>query len=125
MRQTIRLITTSLIIVAAIAACKDKHDDFDFTGTVVDYEECNGISEMGYAVALSSPSSTGDSYTTRANESFDNVVVIYGADRVLKANSRISGSIYIDNNYSKSTCSRHYTDRDVPEAVFTKLTVEK
>ena len=114
-------------MVAALAmmvACSDKHDDFDFTGIVVDYEECNGIQEMGYAVELSSPTSRGGSYTTREIKNYDNVVVIYGADRLLKANSKISGRIYIDNKYSKTTCSRHYTDRDVPEAVFTKLKVE-
>lgn len=114
----------AISVIAILAACKEKHDDFDFTGTVVDYEECNGIMEMGYAVALTSPSSTGGSYTTRENKTFDNVVVIYGSDQMLKANSKISGSIYIDNNYSKTTCNRHYTDRDVPEAVFTKLKVE-
>lgn len=102
-----------------------EHDDFDFTGTVVDYEECNGISEMGYAVALSSPSDIGGEYTTRTATTYENVVVIYGADRMLKENAKISGRIYIDNNFSKTTCSIHYTDNDVPEAVFTKLSVER
>ena len=109
-----------LAVVALLAACKN-HDDFKFTGTVVDYEECNGISEMGYAIDLSSPDTIGGTYTTRSSKTYDNVVVVYGSDRILKENAKISGRMYIDNNYSRTTCSRHYTDRDVPEAVFTKI----
>lgn len=109
--------------LSLISACT-KHDDFEFTGIVIDYEECNGLLEMGYAVALSSPQNIGADYTSRNNQLFHNVVVIYGADRLLHEDSQISGRIYIDNNYSKTTCSRHYTDRNVPEAVFTKLKVD-
>lgn len=112
------------VIITIFAASCVKHDDFEITGTVVDYEECNGLYEMGYAIELSSPDSIGGEYTTHDGEKYNNVVVVFGADVVLKHNSRISGRIYIDNNYSASTCIRHYTDRDVPEAVFTKLTVE-
>ena len=114
----------AIFITLFIAACV-KHDDFAITGTVVDYEECNGISEMGYAVNLSSPDSIGGEYKTRSNKTYYNVVVVYGSDRMLKENAQISGRIYIDNNYSRTTCSRHYTDRDVPEAVFTELKVVK
>lgn len=112
-----------LFLVVLLSSCV-KHDDFDITGTVVDYEECNGIMEMGYAVELSSPDSIGGDYTTHDHQTFHNVVVVYGADRILKENSKISGRIYIDNNYSESTCNYHYRDRDVPEAVFTKLQVD-
>ena len=124
MRMKARLFIALFSVMALLSACNDKHDDFDITGTVVDYEECNGISEMGYAVELSSPDSIGGEYKTHDNETYTNVVVVYGADRILKENAKISGRIYLDNNYSKTTCSRHYTDRDVPEAVFTKLEVE-
>lgn len=114
--------TRLTITLAALlfAACGD-YDDFAFTGTVVDYEMCNGLSEMGYAVALSAPDSIGAAYTNRDGETSANTVVIYGSDRLLYKDDQITGRIYIDNNYSKSTCSYHYTDRDVPEAVFTEL----
>lgn len=106
--------------VILLASCV-KHDDFAITGTVVDYEICNGISEMGYAIEISSPDSIGGDYTTRTGDNYRNVIVVYGADRILKENAHINARIYWDKNYSKTTCSRHYTDRDVPEAVFTKI----
>ena len=115
-----------IIILASVlflAACNN-YDDFDFTGTVVDYEECMG-SNFGYAVSLTSPDTIGGDYHARDGETYNNVVVIYGADRILKANANISGRIYLDPNFSKTECSIHYTDNDVPEAVFTKLKVEK
>ncbi|MBQ1409134.1 MAG: hypothetical protein IIY87_05195 [Bacteroidales bacterium] len=118
-----RIYVIILAVVAMFAGCKE-YDDFDFAGTVVDYEECNGISEMGYAIELSSPDTLGGDYTTHSGKEYHNVVVVYGSDRLLKENSKVSGRIYIDNDYSRSTCNYHYTDRDVPEAVFTKLKVE-
>ena len=119
-------ITKKIIAAAALlllAACSN-YEDFEFTGKVVYYEICNGISDLGYAVTLSAPDSIGGEYTTRERGTYQNVVVIYGADRLLKANSNISGRIYLDPNFSKAECSIHYTDRDVPEAVFTKLKVD-
>ena len=118
-------ITKKIIAAAALlllAACSN-YEDFEFTGKVVDYEQCTSGS-IGYAVSLTSPDTIGGEYTTRERETYQNVVVIYGADRLLKANSNISGRIYLDPNYSHAECTWHYTDRDVPEAVFTKLKVE-
>ena len=112
-----------VLAVVLFASC-EHHDDFDFTGTVVDYEICNGISEVGYDVALSSPDSIGGSYINRYNEEYQNVVVIYGSDRMLHGGTKISGTIYLDPNYSEAECNYHYREREVPEAVFTKLKSE-
>ncbi|MBP5326533.1 MAG: hypothetical protein J6Y98_01300 [Bacteroidales bacterium] len=117
-----RFITLVVLTIGLLVSCAD-HDDFDFTGTVVDYEMCNGISEMGYAIALSSPDNIGGNYVTRENEEYSNVVVVYGSDRMLKSKAQVSGRIYLSPNYSQTECSYHYTDNDVPEAVFTKLKV--
>ncbi|MBO4244755.1 MAG: hypothetical protein J5882_06865 [Bacteroidales bacterium] len=119
MKRIITLISSVLLF----AACNN-HDDFDFTGTVIDYEECVG-SSFGYAVSLTSPDTIGGDYHARDGENYQNVVVIYGADRLLQANSKISGRIYLAPYFSKTECNIHYTDNDVPEAVFTKLKVEK
>ena len=62
---------------------------------------CNGISELGYAVALSAPDSIGAAYTNRDGETSANTVVIYGSDRLLYKDDQITGRIYIDNNYMK------------------------
>ena len=103
-----------------LASCVD-HNDFSFSGTVVDYEMCNGIYDVGYAICLTSPTDIGGSYTTQYDEVYDNVVVVYGSDRILQEGAHVSGRIYLDHNYSKTSCNYHYYDRDVPEAVFTKL----
>lgn len=112
------------LLFTVFASCKN-YEDFDFTGSVVDYEMCNGISEIGYAVALTSPDTIGGDYTTREMQQFHNVVVIYGSDRMLHSGDKISGRIYLDPGHSEAECNYHYNDRDVPEAVFTKLSVEK
>ncbi len=110
---------TTYITLFLLVSCVH-HDDFDFTGVVVDYEFCQGAFEMGYAVSLMSPDTIGGDYITQEGKNCKNVVVVYGADRILHPNDSIKGSIYLDPNYSKTTCNYHY-DRDVPEAVFTKL----
>ena len=102
------------------AACTD-YDDFEFTGTVVDCESCIGLTEFGYVVSLSAPDTIGGSYLTTSGVTTTNTIFIYGADRLLKEGNRITGRIYLDPNYSKATCHYHYPDRDLPEAVFTKL----
>lgn len=115
--KKIALLSIALLF---FASCKE-YEDFEFAGTIVDYEMCNGISDLGYAVALTSPDTIGGDYTTREQKEYQNVVVIYGSDRMLHEGDKISGRIYLDPNYSRTECTWRYTDRDVPEAVFTKL----
>lgn len=99
--------------------CKN-YDDFAFSGVVVDYEMCQSMFNMGYAVMLTSPDTIGGTYITQEGKTYENVVVIYGSDRLLHPNDSISGRIYLDPLFSKTECNYHY-DRDVPEAVFTEL----
>ena len=115
-------ITTLIAALILFAACNN-YDDFEFTGKVVDYEECTG-SSFGYADTLTSPDTIGGDYRTHSGDTYHNVVVIYGADLLLKDGANISGRIYLDPNYYHDECTWRYTDRDVPEAVFTKLKVE-
>ena len=89
------------IIFLLFASCKN-YDDFEFTGTVVDYEMCNGLSDLGYAINLESPDTIGGTYKTRDSVIYNNVIIVYGADRLLKSQSHISGRIYMDHNYSKT-----------------------
>lgn len=112
-------ISSLLPLLLLFTGCVD-HDDFSITGTVVDYEMCNGVTELGYAIAVSSPDSIGEDYTARDGDTYHNVVVCYGADRQLHPNDNIKGKIYWDNKYSRSHCSYHI-DREAPEAVFTDL----
>ncbi len=112
-------ILLSLALMALATRCVH-HDDFDIVGVVVDYEPCQSAYEVGYAISLRSPDTIGGRYMTQQGEWKENVVVVYGADRLLHPNDSIKGSIYLDPGFSKATCIYHF-DRDVPEAVFTKL----
>lgn len=107
------------VFLLAFGACID-HDDFDIVGKVVDYEPCQSAYEVGYAVSLSSPDTIGKRYQTQGGKWYDNVVMVYGADRLLHPGDSISGRIYLDPNFSKTECMYHF-DRDVPEAVFTRI----
>ncbi len=115
MRKIILFATLALLATS----CVD-HDDFAFSGTVVDYEECTSMFDFGYAIALSSPDSIGTDYVARSGKTYKNVVVAYGADRILKEEEQVSGRMFIDPNYSRAECNFHY-DREAPDARFTAL----
>ena len=127
MKTSFRLSAAVALGCAALfflfASCGDV-DDFPIAGQVVDYELCTSMSDVGYAVALSSPDSLGGRYTVTATEVHHNVVVVYDADRILPVSTRIEGRIYYDN-YSKAQCNYSYAKRrdGVPEACFSELRV--
>lgn len=99
-----------------------KYDDLEFRGTVVNYEICNSWQDMGYLVDLEYPDSVGGTYTV-GGTTYHNVVIIYQAGEVLTDQSHIAGRFYWETNYAKLYCNRIYSGREVPEAVFTELTV--
>lgn len=107
------------LLLLMTASCVD-HDDFAFSGTVVDYEECTSMFDFGYAIALTSPDTVGTDYVTRYGKEYHNVVVAYGADRILHENETVAGRMYLDPNYSHTQCNYHY-DREAPDACFTDL----
>ncbi|MBQ9474427.1 MAG: hypothetical protein IJU81_08485 [Bacteroidales bacterium] len=109
------------VVILSLASCRH-YDDFEIAGTVVEQEFCTNLQNRGYVVALSSPEGVGGSYVCDDGSRYDNVVVVYNADRIIKKNAKITGRVYFDNNHSKAECTYHY-DRDCPEAVFTKLKI--
>ena len=114
-----------IAFTALLFASCNNYDDFEFSGVVVDYEECSlNFGSFGYAVQLTSPDSIGKPYLTRDSIVYENVVVIYGADRMLHDKDEIYGRIFLDPKYSKTECVYHYL-REAPEARFTKLEVRK
>ncbi len=124
MKKTFPLIAALLLLAAGC----NNYDDFEFSGTVIDAETCTNLQNLGYVVELDSPSDMGGDYLAADTMVHHHVAIIYGSDRMLRVGDRIEGKIYIDNNYSKSTCTYHYESRrvnnDVPEACFTKLRVK-
>ena len=119
MKHCIIIALASLLYVGC-----NNYEDLEFTGIVVDYQECTGITDLGYAIKLSAPDTIGGEYMTRDTVLYNNVVVVFGADRFLHKGDNVSGRIYLDPNYSKTECYYHY-NQNVPEARFTKLKVIK
>lgn len=119
-----------LLLTAAsllFVGCRD-YNDFEFEGTVVGYRYCSSlasIQDLGYFVRLDAPDSVGGSFSVDGS-TMKNVVVIYQSDRMLRDHDHIHGKIYLEPQYSKANCAIHSTgaDKDLPEAVFTKLVVD-
>ncbi len=115
---------TALLPLLLLTACSTP-DDFAIGGTVIDYEYCTSTSDLGFAVQLQSPDTLGATYYTGANQRYENVIVVYGNNKRLRDGDRISARVYLDPGYSDAYCNYHYRDTrgEVPEAVFTELTI--
>lgn len=122
----------SKFIVAAImlllASCT-KHDEISFKGVVIDVRQCTMMSSgqlpvAGYFVHLETPDSIGGSYTLNNNQTYNNVVVLYEPDCRIYRDDHIRGSFYLDNDYSHANCAYHWTDIQLPEGVFTTVSVD-
>ncbi|MBQ9588404.1 MAG: hypothetical protein IJR26_11210 [Bacteroidales bacterium] len=122
--QKLFLILSAAALLAS--ACNKHEDEFEFSGTVVFYEYCSqeyGFDTYGYLVELTSPSDIGGDYVVNGESlGYTNAVMAYGSNRLLKEGSKISGKMYLDPHYSKTTCNIDL-NRECKEAVFTKVKV--
>jgi hypothetical protein len=118
----------SLLVIAAIMAlvsCQ-KHPEIDFAGKVIDVRQCTSAfmdNNIGYVVQLDYPDSIGGTIETDAG-SASGIIVLYEPNRLIYVDDHIRGSFYLDDKYSRANCSLHYTDFDLPEGVFTKVSVD-
>lgn len=116
------LIILGIALLALATGCKDNPDAFAFKGVVVDYVNCTSamasISDVdfGYVVCLATPDSVGKAYKASNGNTFDNCVVIYRTRTRFRDSDSISGTMYLDENYSRAYCSFHY-DLNIPEGV--------
>ena len=110
------------IIPLLFMGCRKPDNVFDFSGKMVDYLECTmqytSISEFDYGMVLSldTPDSIGMEYTDPYGEKYQNCVVLYRTRARYKIGEKVSGSMYLDDKYSKAYCQIHY-DLDLPEGV--------
>ena len=120
-----RYVFFSLLLL--LAACA-KHDEVDFHGTIVDTRECTASylkPDLGYIVELTSPTDYGADYTTTDGTTYHNAVILYDPDCLLYLGDRLSGSFYLDDEYSRANCSIHWNDLDkLPMGVFTAVSVD-
>ena len=113
----------SLLMLLLLASCV-KHDEIEFSGTVVDVRSCSAVAismdqNPAYIVVLDYPASIGGVYHGDSN-----VVALYEPTRHIMADDHIHGTFYLDDKYSKTTCDWHNTDYDIPEGVFLKTIVD-
>ena len=117
-----KLLLIVAIIPLFVTGCSKPDNVFDFSGTMVDYLECTGpfvgISEMdfGLVLTLDTPDSIGKDYTDPYGDKHRNCVILYRTKSRFKIGDKVSGSMYLDDRYSKSYCQFHY-DLDLPEGV--------
>ena len=117
-----KTLLTVAIIPLLFMGCSKPDNVFDFSGTMVDYLECTGpfvsISEMDYGLVLTldTPDSIGKDYTDPTGEKFHNCVILYRTKARFKIGEKVSGTMYLDDKYSKAYCQFHY-ELDLPEGV--------
>lgn len=127
MKRTIPLLLILTTILAT--GCVRNYDDFAISGTIIAHEQCTTMNDLGYAVQLDDPDSIGAPYryiTGKDTTIYQNVIVIYRPDRIIKRGRHITGRAYWDDNHSKAECNYNYRNAsgDVPEACFTQLNEE-
>jgi len=111
-----------LAIPLLLCSCKKRVEDFAFKGKVVDYLNCTmmttNISEydIGYVVALELPDSIGADHTLKNGTTYHNCVILYRTRSRFHEGDPISGTMYLDNNYSQAYCNFHY-QTGLPEGV--------
>lgn len=114
------LLGVSVIIL--LASCTKK-DEYDFSGTIVDARECNLMQLPGYIVALEKPTDIGKEYSLGSTQ-YPHAIILFDPGCQLKKGDHISGSFYLDDKYSRANCQIHDRDLDLPEGVFTSVSVD-
>lgn len=113
------IIATVLLLVSCV-----KHDEVEFSGTVVDVRSCSALDismdrNPAYIIVLDYPASIGGHYYDDTN-----VVALYEPTCRIMVDDHVHGTFYLDDKYSKTTCDWHNTDYEIPEGVFTKTIVD-
>ena len=118
-----RCLVVSLTCCLLLLSCV-KHDEIEFAGKVIDVRICSSANiameqNPAYIVLLEYPASTGGIYHEDTN-----VIALYEPTTHIMVDDRIHGTFYLDDKYSKTSCSWHNTDYVIPEGVFTDVTVD-
>lgn len=109
-----------------LCGCKDNTETFAFKGVVCGWSQCSlstaSISEMdfGYIVSLISPDTIGINYTDAQGRTHPNCVLLYRTRYRFYDGDSISGTMYLDDDYSKAYCSYH-DQHGLPEGVCYRL----
>lgn len=107
------LFVSFAVLALMLVSCKH-HEEFEFSGKVVGYEICQSMNDFAYLVSLESPSDIGDSIMVVEDSTRrGHVIAVYQSPRILKIGRHISGTIYMDDNYNRAHCYKHYTYRDL------------
>ena len=113
-------------LLVCLSGCKKKVEDFAFSGVAIDRVECTmmtqSISEQdwGFVIELTTPSDIGGDYYDAQSNVHHNCVLLYRTRYNFVENDKVSGRMYLDDEYSKSYCAYH-SRLGLPEGVCSQL----
>lgn len=124
MKKKLLLTVTAAMLLAT--ACEE-HDEIAFEGDVVYAQPCTmdmARPTAGYAVQLERPDSLGATFVYEG-KTYDNVVLLFDPDRVLRVEDRIHGTFYFDQKASRQYCTlSNLHDLEIPQGVFVEVSVD-
>ena len=124
--KTLKTTVLSLLGILMLAGCS-KYDEVEFAGVVVNVQVCSldmARPSAGYLVQLTTPDSAGLDLTFEGMQ-YDNAMLLFGPDRVLKVDDRIHGTFYFDKDASRQHCQFNFlNDLGIPQGVFLEVAVD-
>lgn len=115
----------SLLLLLLVSCVK--HEEYEFSGRVLWMRDCTGSyldANAGYVVQLEYPENIGTTIRNADGDTLKNLIVLYEPTRRVYVDDHIHGTFYLDDKYSRSNCTLHYTDYTLTEGVFTKTVVD-
>ena len=122
-----RCVCFSLLMAGLLLGACVKHDELEFSGTVLWVRDCTASyldANAGYVVQLDYPKGVGGDITDDAGQPMKNLIVLYEPTCRVLVDDKIHGKFYLDSKYSRANCHLHYNDYELPEGVFTKTVVD-
>lgn len=126
MKKTLVLITIALTLSACV-----KHEEVSFSGQVVGIRNCTlsmTDANVGYIVQLETPENIGGTaVSSDGQDTMRNLVVLYDPPKIMQVSTRLHGSFYFDEKYSKAKGCISWNDNNIgnlPEGVFTEVVVD-
>ena len=127
MKKTLSLLVFSFYLLVFLSGCGEHEGTFSFAGTAIYRLECTlptqSISEQdfGYILELDTPEEIGADYYDADGNVHHNCVILYRTHTQLGENDKVSGRMYLDDDYSKAICTYHYSKLGLPEGVCERL----
>ena len=122
-----KILFVLLSITFVVTSCKKKVDDFEFSGTAVGggyfCTQDGSFPRFSYPIVLTKPDGVGVDFTFNG-VTYHNVVRLYNTNMAIKDGEKVSGRMYMDDEYDQAYCTLHNLNEAVnklPQAVCSSL----